>query len=219
MEPTPVFFFFFNIYYFYFFFILNCFILSTGHTACGILAPQLGIEPMLPPLGAQSLNHWTTRESPLLFLLIWLHWVLVAASESSMFIAACRIFRCGMWTLSCSIWDLVFPPGIEPGPPVLGVQSLSPWTAREVPSSILAWEIPWREEPGGLWSMGSKRVGHNWACETHTKFVWSFLRSLSWRIEWFKFLTWASGWLDSPIASISSFPSSLYLTWQSWWEG
>ena len=29
------------------------------------------------------------------------------------------------------------------------------------PSSILAWEIPWTEEPGGLQSMGSQRVGHN----------------------------------------------------------
>ena len=28
-------------------------------------------------------------------------------------------------------------------------------------SSILAWEIPWTEEPGGLWSMGSQRVGHD----------------------------------------------------------
>ena len=26
-------------------------------------------------------------------------------------------------------------------------------------SSILAWEIPWMEEPGGLQSMGSQRVG------------------------------------------------------------
>ena len=28
-------------------------------------------------------------------------------------------------------------------------------------SSILAWRIPWREEPGGLQSMGSQIVGHN----------------------------------------------------------
>ena len=28
-------------------------------------------------------------------------------------------------------------------------------------SSILAWEIPWTEEPGGLQSMGSQRVGHS----------------------------------------------------------
>ena len=29
------------------------------------------------------------------------------------------------------------------------------------PSSTLAWRIPWREEPGGLQSMGSHRVGHD----------------------------------------------------------
>ena len=28
-------------------------------------------------------------------------------------------------------------------------------------SSILAWEIPWSEEPGGLQSMESQRVGHD----------------------------------------------------------
>ena len=28
-------------------------------------------------------------------------------------------------------------------------------------ASMLAWEIPWREEAGGLQSMGSQRVGHD----------------------------------------------------------
>jgi len=28
-------------------------------------------------------------------------------------------------------------------------------------SSILAWEIPWTEEPGGLYSMELQRVGHD----------------------------------------------------------
>ena len=28
-------------------------------------------------------------------------------------------------------------------------------------SNILAWRIPWTEEPGGLQSMGSQRVGHD----------------------------------------------------------
>ena len=28
-------------------------------------------------------------------------------------------------------------------------------------SSILAWRMPWTEEPGGLQSMGSQRVGHD----------------------------------------------------------
>ena len=30
-------------------------------------------------------------------------------------------------------------------------------------SSILAWEIPWTEEPGRQQSRGSERVGHDWA--------------------------------------------------------
>ena len=32
--------------------------------------------------------------------------------------------------------------------------------------AILAWRIPWTEDPGRLWSRGSQRVGHNWSdCE------------------------------------------------------
>ena len=33
-------------------------------------------------------------------------------------------------------------------------------------SSILAWRIPWTEEPGGLQSMGSQRVRHDWVTNT-----------------------------------------------------
>ena len=33
-------------------------------------------------------------------------------------------------------------------------------------SNILAWEIPWTEEPGKLQSMESQRVGHNWEINT-----------------------------------------------------
>ena len=37
-------------------------------------------------------------------------------------------------------------------------------------SNILAWEMPWRKEPGGLQSMGSQRVGHDLATEhEHSK--------------------------------------------------
>ena len=35
-------------------------------------------------------------------------------------------------------------------------------------SSILAWRIPWTEEPGGLQSMGSQRVGHDWSDLAHS---------------------------------------------------
>ena len=41
-------------------------------------------------------------------------------------------------------------------------------------SSILAWRTPWTEEPGGLQSMGSQRVGHDrsdLAC-TSGRFTW-----------------------------------------------
>ena len=43
-------------------------------------------------------------------------------------------------------------------------------------SSILAGKIPWTEEPGGLQSMGSQRVRHNWATilihsGTHTQYL------------------------------------------------
>ena len=45
------------------------------------------------------------------------------------------------------------------------VQSLSQEDPLEkgmaIHSSILAWRIPWIEEPGGLQSMGSHRVGHD----------------------------------------------------------
>ena len=34
-------------------------------------------------------------------------------------------------------------------------------------SSVLAWRIPWTEEPGRLQSMESQRVGHDWVTNTH----------------------------------------------------
>ena len=35
-------------------------------------------------------------------------------------------------------------------------------------SSILAWRIPWTEEPGGMQSMGSQRAGHDRVTNTFT---------------------------------------------------
>ena len=45
-------------------------------------------------------------------------------------------------------------------------------------SSTLAWKIPWTEEPGRLQSMGSLRVGHNWATSL------SLFTFLHWRRKW-----------------------------------
>ena len=63
----------------------------------------------------------------------------------------------------------VFPDGsvVKSPPAVLEtqVQSLGQEDPLEkgmaTHSSILAWEVPWTEEPGRLQSMGSQRVGHN----------------------------------------------------------
>ena len=38
-------------------------------------------------------------------------------------------------------------------------------------SSILAWKIPWTEEPGGLQSMGLQRVRHDWVTNTFTALI------------------------------------------------
>ena len=45
-------------------------------------------------------------------------------------------------------------------------------------SSTLVWKIPWTEEPGGLQSMGSLRVGHDWATSL------SLFTSMHWRRKW-----------------------------------
>ena len=44
--------------------------------------------------------------------------------------------------------------------------------------ATLAWKIPWTEEPGRLWSMGSRRVKHDWA----TSF--SLFTFMHWRGKW-----------------------------------
>ena len=59
-------------------------------------------------------------------------------------------------------------------------------------SSTLAWKIPWTEEPGGLQSMGSLTVGHDWVTSL------SLFTLMRWRRKWQPtpvFLPWESqGW-------------------------
>ena len=42
-----------------------------------------------------------------------------------------------------------------------------PWSRASNPLSILAWRIPWTEEPGRLQSMGSQSIGHHWSNLAH----------------------------------------------------
>ena len=56
-------------------------------------------------------------------------------------------------------------------------------------SSTLAWKIPWTEEPGGLQSMGSLRVRHDWMTFTFhfhalEKDMATHSSTLAWKIPW-----------------------------------
>ena len=46
------------------------------------------------------------------------------------------------------------------------------------PTRTLSWKIPWTEEPGRLQSMGSRRVGHDWATSL------SLFTFMPWRRKW-----------------------------------
>ena len=50
-------------------------------------------------------------------------------------------------------------------------------------SSTLAWKIPWMEEPGRLQSMGSRRVGRDWATS----------------LSPFTFMHWRRKWQSTPV--------------------
>ena len=59
----------------------------------------------------------------------------------------------------------------------------SPEKAMAPHSSTLAWKIPWTEEPGRLQSMGSLRVGHDWATS----------------LPLFTFMHWRRQWQSTPV--------------------
>ena len=86
------------------------------------------------------------------------------------------------------VWGGVFPGGVngkEPACQCRWHRRLLGWEdpleeGMATHSSILVWRSPWTEEPSGLQSIGSQRVGHDWATWYHhhkqgTKF---FLLSL-----------------------------------------
>ena len=63
-------------------------------------------------------------------------------------------------------------------------------------SSTLAWKIPWMEEPGRLQSMGSLRVGHDWATS----------------LSLFTFMHWRRKWQPTPV-----FLPGESQGWGAWW--
>ena len=83
----------------------------------------------------------------------------------------CWLIFCGnlcLWNRTRSIFEVSLVAQMAKNLPAMQetrVQSLGQEDPLEkataVRSSILAWRIPWMEEPGELQSMGSQRVGHN----------------------------------------------------------
>ena len=63
-------------------------------------------------------------------------------------------------------------------------------------SSPLAWKIPWMEEPGRLQSMGSRRVGLDWATS----------------LSLFTFMHWRRKWQPTPV-----FLPGESQGWGAWW--
>ena len=62
-------------------------------------------------------------------------------------------------------------------------------------SSVLAWEIPWTEKPGGRQSTGLQRVKHHWADEHTHKDIMRSVQSASRRVsspEYYQSGTWIS---------------------------
>ena len=86
----------------------------------------------------------------------------------------CSTFLIPLYT----VWSLVFLLTQQPPPLHLSSNSRCKEKAMAIHSSTLAWKIPWAEEPGGLQSKGSLRVGHNWATSL------SLFTFIHWRRKW-----------------------------------
>ena len=93
--------------------------------------------------------------------------------------------RCGPLLLLFSVWNahtkvfsdwphLIVQVSVQMSPPNNDI----PEKAMAPHSSTPAWKIPWMEEPGGLQSMGSLRVGHDWATSL------SLFTFMHWRRKW-----------------------------------
>ena len=83
-------------------------------------------------------------------------------------------------------------------------------------SNILAWRIPWTEEPGGLQSMWLQRVGHNWATNTVSSQFLLLHPFLLFEIKWFPVLP-GSCW-DMIFLRFCSFPKPHFpaFHWRLW---
>ena len=167
------------------------------------------------PLGHHVQPEWYNQVSKgaleLILFALLLPW-LGARSQASL--VAQRLKRLpGMW--ETWVWSLGWKDPLE--------------KEMATHSSILAWRIPWMEELGGLQSMGSQRVGHNWAtsvslslsllltaiCKAYSDSHFAFLHLLFLGMVFipvFCTTSWTSIFSSSGTLSIRSSPFNLFLT-------
>jgi len=124
-------------------------------TAHGFSVPQPGIQPVPPALKGRVLNTPPGKSRNITAL----------NQEKIYFILT-------------SLQNLLLPPASN-----FQIHELSTLTQLDFPgeegngthSSTLAWKIPWTEEPDRLQSMGSWRVGHDWATSLSLSHSWTSL--------------------------------------------
>ena len=94
---------------------------------------------------------WERERSQRWFPGFWLGWLVTSGT----------IF----WDREDKMWSRLWTVRID--------GEYSCWLEKEMAthSSILAWKIPWTEEHGRLQSMGSQRVGHDWATSLHFTYI------------------------------------------------
>ena len=126
---------------------------------------------LIPKLSAyskqklQSTCLWGVRVCPCVCVPVfvgvaWLRVKAVFMHKWNGWLNVMSMYACCMCTCIC-VWVLYIPE-----------KAMAPH------SRTLAWKIPWTEEPGGLQSMGSLRVGHDWATSL------SLFTFMHWRRKW-----------------------------------
>ena len=88
-----------------------------------------------------------------------------------------RCYYCHVTDESCN-WYCNWWQSWDSNPDKLAPKSKCSEKVMAPHSSTLAWKLPWTEEPGGLQSMGSWRVGHDWATSL------SLFTFMHWRRQW-----------------------------------